>query len=229
MDMSLANMPDVCGRLALAIILAGILGLERQRKGRGAGLRTHILVCLGSTLLMVIADLLAMQWQESGAPVWLDKGRMAAGIITGIGFLGAGTIITVGAEQRGLTTAAMIWFVAALGITIGAGSHLIAICATGFALLVVLGLGYIERFLPAHETLVLKIRLANGLERLDEIEHAIRDHGFDVETSRVRATGGGEMVDLVFELTAAAGTKIARLAPLLQQNLTSAEKITVER
>ena len=134
-----AEAEDICGKLVLAVVLAGILGLERQRKGRGAGLRTHILVCLGATVAMMIPDLVASRGGGNG---WADTGRMAAGIITGIGFLGAGTIVSAGRGPQGLTTAAMVWFVATLGIAIGSDLYLIAVCATALALVVVLGLGY---------------------------------------------------------------------------------------
>jgi putative Mg2+ transporter-C (MgtC) family protein len=223
------DVADACGKFVLAVVLAGALGLERQLKGHPAGLRTHILVCLGSTLLMVVSDEIAREWNQTGVHTWLDRGRIAAGVITGVGFLGAGTIINVGNIQRGLTTAAMIWLVAALGIAIGAGYQLIAVCATAFALVTVRGLEYVERLLPAYERLSLTVRMPKGLEKLQEIEETIRQKGFHVVTSRLRINADEKYVDMTFELTASAGPEIEELAGSLQERFPSAEKITFER
>jgi len=222
----LAEAGDTCGKLALAVVLAGILGLERQRKGRGAGLRTHILVCLGATLAMMIPDLAA---SHGGGNGWVDTGRMAAGIITGIGFLGAGTIVSAGREPQGLTTAAMVWFVAVLGIAIGSGLYLGAVSATVLALIVVLALGYIERLMPGYQRISVTIRMPKGLERLKEVEDAIRERGFQVTASRVKMVQAGEQVDMTFELMASARVGVPDLAAAFQDRFSSADKITFER
>jgi putative Mg2+ transporter-C (MgtC) family protein len=224
-----SGLPDACLKFALAVVLAGVLGLERQLKGRAAGLRTHILVCLGSTLLMVVSNEIAREWNQNGANVWLDRGRIAAGIITGIGFLGAGAIINVRSEHRGLTTAAMIWFVAALGIAIGAGFAAISVVATALALFTVRGLEYVERRLPAPEQHTVTMRMPRGLEQLQKIERAFADAGFHVAASRIRVTDSGEHVDMVFELQASAGPRIEELATLLRERFPSAEAISFER
>ncbi len=223
------ELPQVCLKFALAVVLSGVLGLERERKGRAAGLRTHELVCLGATLLMVVSDILAREWAEGGAPVWLDRGRIAAGIVTGVGFLGAGTIMRVGAEQRGLTTAAMIWFVAALGIAIGAGFYVVSIIATGFALVVVLLFERIERVIPSRKLFSLAIRVPKGLEELHVIERAIRDEGYQVAASRIKISGDGSKVDLTFDLYATSDDRIEQLAKVLAQRFTTAERIVFER
>jgi putative Mg2+ transporter-C (MgtC) family protein len=219
---------DACAKFGLAVILAGALGLERQRKGRAAGLRTHIMVCLGATLVMVVSGELARHLSVARGSISFDTGRVAAGVITGIGFLGAGTIIRVGIEQRGLTTAALIWFVAALGIAIGAGLYVLSILATVFALVVVLGLGYVERALPAYEHFTIRIRAPKGLERLVGIETAIRERGFAVIASRIRV-GGGDHVDMAFDVSASGGPRIEELAAVLRLQLPDAERIDFER
>jgi putative Mg2+ transporter-C (MgtC) family protein len=116
-------------RLFLALFLGGLIGLERGFHGRPAGLRTHILVCLGATILMVTPQIVATNFGQSMVSSWaqIDPGRIVAGIVTGIGFLGAGAIIRIGDIIRGLTTAACIWFTAALGIVIGSGHYGLAI------------------------------------------------------------------------------------------------------
>ena len=101
--------------LLLAILLGGAIGLERESRGRPAGLRTHILVCLGATIIMIASTRMGELTQalSPASRIQVDPGRIAAGIVTGIGFLGAGAIIRIGDLVRGLTTAGCIWFVAA--------------------------------------------------------------------------------------------------------------------
>ena len=134
-------------RLLLAILLGGAIGLERESRGRPAGLRTHILVCLGATIIMLASQSMAIlsQGLAPTARVTVDPGRIAAGVVTGIGFLGAGAILRIGDLVRGLTTAGCIWFVAAIGIVIGQGLYALGIIATTFALIVLLALSILER------------------------------------------------------------------------------------
>jgi putative Mg2+ transporter-C (MgtC) family protein len=138
---------DAVLRLLLAIVLGGAIGLERESRGRPAGLRTHILVCLGATIIMIASTRMGELTQalSPASRIQVDPGRIAAGIVTGIGFLGAGAIIRIGDLVRGLTTAGCIWFVAALGITIGQGLYALAIVSTGLALTVLLALTQVER------------------------------------------------------------------------------------
>lgn len=106
-------------RMIIASICGGLIGLEREMKGRPAGLKTFSLVCIGATLAMITNEYISIHFGGSG-----DLARMAAQVISGIGFLGAGTIIVTGTNQvRGLTTAAALWVTAALGISIGAGFY----------------------------------------------------------------------------------------------------------
>ena len=118
-------------RLTLALLAGGLVGLERSYRGRAAGFREHTLVCISSCMLMLLADyhvvhVAAATHQE----VFLDPTRMAQGIMTGIGFLGAGAIVKEGFAIRGLTTAASIWMISAIGIMIGMGYYVAAGAAT---------------------------------------------------------------------------------------------------
>ncbi len=133
------------GRVLLAAALSGMIGLEREFHGRPAGLRTHLLVGIGSALVIVTFEAIPAIIAQSGA--WgglmrVDPGRVAAGIITGIGFLGAGTILRVGDWVRGLTTAASVWFVAGVGIVAGEGLYILAL---GGAIIGLAVLGLIDR------------------------------------------------------------------------------------
>jgi putative Mg2+ transporter-C (MgtC) family protein len=121
-DLSSINDTTIVLRLVLSILLGGIIGFERGRAGRPAGLRTHILVCLGSTLAIMTNQFI---FEEYGGG---DPTRMAAQVISGIGFLGAGTIIVTGRHQvKGLTTAAALWATACMGLAIGIGFYKAAI------------------------------------------------------------------------------------------------------
>lgn|SRR3989338_6970880 len=123
---------DVLKRLLLITVIAGGIGFERERHGRAAGLRTHILVGVGSCLIM----LTGLYMMESFAgQVDLDPTRMAAQVVSGIGFLGAGTILHSRASIRGLTTAAGLWAVGGVGIAIGAG-FLVGAVATGIIVII---------------------------------------------------------------------------------------------
>ncbi len=114
-------------RLVMAFILGSLIGLERESKHGPAGLRTHILVCLGSALIMLVSLHLFDMYQGKAE---VDPGRIASGVVTGIGFLGAGTIIRSSQKVRGLTTAASIWVSAAIGLAVGCGYLSAAIMTT---------------------------------------------------------------------------------------------------
>jgi len=128
-------------RLILSVFLSGFIGLERQLHRRTAGLRTHILVCLGSCLIM-LTSLYVFDIYKNSVP--LDPARIAAGVITGIGFLGAGTIMRDRERVRGLTTAASLWVVAGIGLAVGCGFWKAAVFTAALALMVLFFLRYIE-------------------------------------------------------------------------------------
>jgi len=128
-------------RLVLALILTGVIGLERQLHRRTAGLRTHILVGLGSCLIM-LTSLYVFDIYIS--KVALDPSRIAAGVITGIGFLGAGAIIREPEGVKGLTTAASLWVVAGIGLAVGCGFYLASIVTTILAFLALFFLRRVE-------------------------------------------------------------------------------------
>jgi len=160
--------------LLLAILLGGAIGLERESRGRPAGLRTHILVCLGATLIMIASQRMVVLTQAVSPSfrINVDPGRIAAGIVTGVGFLGAGAIVRIGDLVRGLTTAGCIWFVAALGIAVGQGLYLLAIVATLFALAVLLLLTRVEaRIQPI---VYRSIGVAAPLAKAEALEAAVR-------------------------------------------------------
>lgn len=144
-------------RLVFSVVLGGLIGWERELHGRPAGIRTHMIVCLGATMLILSSE---MSHVHSGDALF-DLDRMAAGIIMGIGFLGAGAIMRDGNLVRGLTTAGCIWFVAGLGIVIGQRSYSLAIWATIIALSMLVFLKYVESRLSATRYQDLVVRVAS--------------------------------------------------------------------
>jgi putative Mg2+ transporter-C (MgtC) family protein len=133
---------SVVGRLILAVFLGGLIGFEREVRGHSAGLRTHILVCLGSCLIMLTSLYVFDIYRGNVA---IDPSRLAAGVITGIGFLGAGAIIRSGEAVRGLTTAAGLWLVAGIGLAVGCGFYLASLVTALLAILILCYFRYLER------------------------------------------------------------------------------------
>lgn len=135
------NMFSVTFRLVLALILSGAIGINRLEINRPAGLRTHVLVCLGTTLAMITAQKLAESY-----PGISDPGRMGAQILSGIGFLGAGTILITGRQIKGLTTAAGIWATAAMGMALGIGFYSAAFLGSAFIYFTLVVLRKLSKF-----------------------------------------------------------------------------------
>lgn len=135
---------EIIKRLIIAAILSGLIGLERSTHGRAAGLRTHILVCIGSALIMLTSIHIFEVYKGISS---VDPSRLAAQVVSGIGFLGAGTILRFGASVRGLTTAASLWAVAGIGLAVGNGFYLGAYAATVLILITLFFLSKIERFI----------------------------------------------------------------------------------
>jgi putative Mg2+ transporter-C (MgtC) family protein len=151
-DMDWGQLPfwDLVLRLAMATVLGGLIGLERERLDRAAGLRTHALVSVASALIMIVSTY-GFPDPVAGAEGSLDPSRIAAQVVSGIGFLGAGVIIFRENTIRGLTTAATIWSVAGVGLAAGGGLYAPAIVGTGFMLLIQAGLKPLEqRFFKKH-------------------------------------------------------------------------------
>ena len=155
-------------RLLVAMVLGGLVGMERQTRGRAAGLRTNILVCLGSAAIIVAFQKLSLELNVgSESAIRMDPARVAAGVITGIGFLGAGTIVKSNDFVRGLTTAASIWVVSAIGVTVGLGEYVIAVALT---LLVLLTLYALHRLpVKGDHYFSLRLKWAGDLGLLSEV------------------------------------------------------------
>ncbi len=124
--------------IALAVIFGAAIGLEREISGKPAGLRTNVLICLGAAIFTIIS-------KRMGASTASSPSRIAAQVVTGVGFLGAGAIIQDRGGILGLTTAATIWLVASIGMACGAGFHTVAVVSTFVAIVILLGFGQLEK------------------------------------------------------------------------------------
>ena len=158
-------------RLGIAALLGMMIGVERDLQGRAAGIRTHLLVCTGAALFTIVSVLIGYSVTE-GQHVG-DPGRIAAQIVTGIGFLGAGTILKSGFTVRGLTTAAYLWLVAAIGVACAIGQIPLAILAAIGTDILVVGIKWAERFLPRKFHLKVIIS-TNSYTMLQDVENLIR-------------------------------------------------------
>jgi putative Mg2+ transporter-C (MgtC) family protein len=179
---------DLMLQLLLATLLGGAIGLERELGGKPAGLRTNILICIGSVLYTKLSVTMA------GAGY--DPTRVAAQIVTGVGFIGAGTILHARGAVVGLTSAATIWVVAAIGVALGGGYYLEALGTTLIVIVVLQGLGRIETVIERHTTRSrLVIHARPGPTVLEELETVVRRTGLDIVEQATRQ----ENVDLVVE------------------------------
>jgi putative Mg2+ transporter-C (MgtC) family protein len=176
---------DNLARLSLAAVLGGAIGFERELRDREAGLRTHLLVCLGSALFTIVSAYGFRDFLTSGDQVIrADPTRIAAQIVTGIGFLGAGAIIRQGLSVRGLTTAATLWVSAAIGIAAGAGYYSGAVLGTVVTLIAlwplrVAAYQVFERLRPEERSLVVELRQGTRMSELLDVlerEHARVEH-----------------------------------------------------
>ena len=209
--------------LGSAVAAGGLIGLERAYHGRPAGFRTHTLVCTASSLLMLVT---VYQWQLLvNAPLEtlrVDPTRMAQGIMTGIGFLGAGVIMKDGLTVRGLTTAASIWMTASIGILIGIGFYFPAIVATLLTLGVLSLFRWIEAIIPSQYYARLHIRFKRQeLLPEPEIRTLITSHGFSVANLSYQLSDEGKVFEYQMTIRTGERDSYRRLA----ENLTAREHV----
>jgi len=187
---------DLLLRLGVAAVLGSAIGLDRQRLDKSAGLRTHMLVCVGSALFMIVS---AYGFDEVLQPgrIALDPSRVAAQVVSGIGFLGAGTIVVRRQSVHGLTTAASIWAVAAIGLAAGGALYVAATTATAIMLVILIVIKPVEERIVGHghvERRTFKLVVTESFA-LDAIESCFHKTGVEVRGLRVRdGNGHGERV-----------------------------------
>jgi putative Mg2+ transporter-C (MgtC) family protein len=184
-------------RVLAAVVVGALIGFERTFHGRPAGFRTHALVCVASSLLMLVT-VYQNQWMTVVPldSIRTDPTRMAQGIMTGIGFLGAGVIFKEGLTVRGLTTAASIWVTAAIGILLGIGFYFAATLGAAATLAILAAFRFIELRLPtefyARHSLTFERR---AVMAEDELRRLIGDHGFSIANLSYRLSDGGKFFE----------------------------------
>ena len=207
-------------RLLAALAAGGIIGLERSFRGRAAGFRTHALVCIASSLLMLVT-VYESQWFSSpaGSRVVIDPTRMAQGIMTGIGFLGAGVIVKEGLTVRGLTTAASIWVTAAIGILTGIGFYY----AAGLGVVLTLGtlsvFRWIEGRMPTELYANFMVRFTGEAVMPEEaLRVLVAQHGFSVANHNYRLAGERQQFEYRMVLRTLKSDNMRSLAETLNGN-----------
>ena len=213
-----AELEVMAVHLVGADLAGGIIGIERSFHARPAGFRTHTLVCLASSLLMLVT---LYQWKWlPGVPmdtVRTDPTRMAQGIMTGIGFLGAGVIFKEGLSVRGLTTAASIWITAAIGILIGVGFYEPAVIATALTLGVLSAFRWIEAKLPSHSYAHHYIRFGrDDVMSESEVRSFLAEHGFSIANMSYRVTEDGSLFEYKMVIKCTSTNDTAKLVESLR-------------
>jgi putative Mg2+ transporter-C (MgtC) family protein len=193
---------EFLGRLVLAALLGGAVGLEREIHGRPAGIRTYLILSLGTALLMVLSEYLLVAYHSKypGLGLQGDPGRIAGQAITGIGFLGAGVIIRYKDTIRGLTTAACVWLVCSVGLAVGAGFYVVGVAVTLLTLLALIGLKAGERRMRKDWFEDLEVVSADLPGQITLMKSLITQHGFEVIASGLRRDAEKKELKATFQV-----------------------------
>lgn len=204
-------------RLVLACVCGGIIGYERKNRGKGAGLRTHIIVALASSLMMIVskygfADITVGELGTRGA----DNSRIAAQVVSGVGFLGAGMIYFNKRAVKGLTTAAGIWATAGVGLAIGAGMYTMGITATLLILIFQIVLHKNLKFLHMPNEEEISVRIEDTPEARDFVNSIIKEHGIVIDSIKCARSDG--YLDMTFEANIPSDFNADAMMEMFQEN-----------
>lgn len=206
---------DLWWKIALAVGCGGAVGLERELSDKPAGLRTNMLICVGSALITMVSLHVALTYGERQVNI-ADPGRIAAQIVSGVGFLGAGTIIQARGAVHGLTTAATIWVMAGIGLAVGSGMFAAAVVTTVVLLTILRGLGYLERHLQRSRRFVyFRVRARREVGVLDAIHEIARGAGVSLHDFSVKRED--ERVKIEFALTCTTEVRDRLLEEILDE------------
>jgi putative Mg2+ transporter-C (MgtC) family protein len=206
-------------RLLAALAAGALIGYERSFHGRPAGFRTHALVCMASSLLMLVTVYEAHWVRAMSDATQLDPTRMAQGIMTGIGFLGAGVIIKEGLSVRGLTTAASIWITAAIGILAGIGFYFPLAVAVVFTLGVLSLFRWIEARMPAQMYYHFEVRFARAAAMTErQLRELVESHSFSIANFSYRLDGEGRIRRHTMTIRTSDRSSAGRFAETLESN-----------
>ncbi|TXM60443.1 MgtC/SapB family protein [Methylobacterium sp. WL12] len=217
------------GRLALAALLGSVIGLERERLLWAAGLRTHMLVCVGSCLIMLVSNY-GFADALGAKNVVLDPSRVAAQVVSGIGFLGAGTILLRGEVVKGLTTAASLWAVAAIGLAIGGGLYVPAVATTTFVIAILAGVKPLEeRWRDRMQTRTLRIVAKRGTLSIDTLHVATGERASRVRQFTARTAEDPALDEIEVAFVRLSATSVEAIAVTLRANPDVVSVETVQR
>jgi putative Mg2+ transporter-C (MgtC) family protein len=208
---------DMIIRLCLGFLSGAIIGFERASKHQIAGLRTHVLIAVGATLLMIISIWLPQSFNTLTRG---DPGRIAAQVVSGIGFLGAGAIVRLGNNVKGLTTAASLWFTAAVGLAVGTGAYIAALAAEALGLFTLVALDHFEKkIFPSERNKILELGYKDTIPDTQETLKVLKSFGvrvisIDVGPPRGRKKGG----NLKFLAAVPVTVDVSKLAEALQDS-----------
>jgi len=216
---NLSDLPDFALPLLAAIVAGGLIGFEREWRGRAAGFRTHILVCLASALLMEAA-VSQGAWRFdalAGTEIVSDPTRMAHGVLTGIGFLCAGVIFRAGFSIHGLTTAASLWMTSAIGLLFGAGLFWLAATGTVLTVLILAALRVVSIRMPQQTIIDAEVAWRRDApDAEDTVETVMRQIGGSLSGERHELVEGGDVVRRTFRLRAVGEEPLKTLAARLR-------------
>ena len=217
---------EIVFRIIAALLAGGLIGLERSHRGRPAGFRTHALVCLASTALMLVTVYESLWFRPDGgnARAAIDPTRIAQGIMTGIGFLGAGVIMKDGLSVRGLTTAASIWITAGIGILVGIGFYVPALLTTLLSLGALSAFRWFERHIRTETYAQFVVRFeAERTLTLADLGTLAATHGFSIANVTHRFRRAGAMMEYRMTLRSLDPGAVARLSDALRHHADVAE------
>lgn len=206
-------------RLLVAAVLGGIVGIERGSGDRPAGFRTHILVCVGSTLFMLVSIYGFDDFQTASFETRRDSARIAAQVVSGIGFLGAGTILHEGLTIRGLTTAASLWIVSAIGLAVGSGMYLIGTLATVITMITLVTFHSWEKHFAGSsrsERRFIRVTISNRPGAITDVTGYLAEKGIKVKTLNVKNNSKENKLVLELYLKVEKGIDVMELIRGLQ-------------
>jgi putative Mg2+ transporter-C (MgtC) family protein len=186
------DMPDYFLRLIVAAAIGGIVGIERDIKGKPAGMRTNMLMCVGSCLVMILSVEVA---RDAGPPA--DPARIAAQVVTGVGFIGAGMILRSRVSVIGLTSAATVWFISAIGLVVGYGNYALAGVAATLTILTLSGLNRLEKRIEKSRQLHI-VRMHITGPNLGRVRNVLVENRVTPDEIEVKRTDTGVAIDVEY-------------------------------
>lgn len=201
-----------------ALVLGMVVGFERSYRGRAAGMRTYGLVCMASAALTVMVGYSHYWYGGQALTVFPDPTRVIQGIVTGLGFLGAGVIMKDGLNISGLSTAASLWAACAIGVLVGVGFYGAAILMACAATLSMAGVSHLEAWLPSHPSILIVLKFARDHTPQEEtLRQAARDRGYDIAPGSLSITREDGHIEWRFTAVAISKNKGAPIAQLAEE------------